>query len=165
MKKLFGLLVLVAIACFYAHGRFVFSKAAIQQLAVEHDQLANSAQAENACERFTKDVVVEIEIHNAEGPQKIEGGYEEMCDLIRRNGVMFQNLPLRYSNEFSGFVVTRGAFPWLDADASFDTHARLDGLPGMSVMKIEGHEEISLVRSFDGVKIRKLVGTIRQFSE
>ena len=106
------------------------------------------------------DLEVEIADHSGEATHNVHGGKQELCELTRTSIAGLQSLPHSMSVEFTDVESKQKlSNPWT-GDVSYSEH-RTFSIPGANVsLRTVSEDEITLVQTFSGVKLRKLKSQI-----
>lgn len=152
MKKILLLAALVLV--FLLQGKLFFSESRVRSWVATHSALAMSGDT-MACEQYADDVEVMLRAEGARGHWEVEGGKEEMCGYLRQAAAAFTVLQARTHTQFDQVVLTPARFPWMSAKVSYvqRTTVSAEHIPTMT---IESRDTLELVRTFSGMKIKKI---------
>jgi hypothetical protein len=139
MKKAI-LLILLALGAFYGHARLTFAEPRVMSWLMEHDSKVMSGDA-SGCDDYADDVRVSLSAQGRRGPSYVEGGMK----LMRAST----------NSQYDQVEIVRHGFPWTTARVTYSQTVRMQipGLPGFSV---ESEDELVLVRTLSGIKIKSL---------
>src|SRR5262245_8235003 len=131
MKKLFTLLVLAAIGAIGV-GRFNLGETGAMRFMMKMEALMDEGKADEVCEMFHDDLVVDIADHSGESTETVQGGKAEFCDLTRTTVAGLSLLPHSMSVQITD-VESKYQFtkPW-SGEVSYSEHRTLS-IPGAGV--------------------------------
>ncbi|MDT9001983.1 hypothetical protein RQP53_22085 [Paucibacter sp. APW11] len=152
MKKIFWALVLLG--AWFAHGRLVFAEDRLVQWLGQHEGQIWSGDSK-ACEAYTDNVEVSIRSDEREGDWEVEGGKEELCGYYHKASAAFALLDASTHTEFSEVSVQRKGFPWTEAKLSYVARVTLQ-MPRLPDKHIVSHDQLTLVRTLQGLKIKSI---------
>jgi len=155
MKKLVFLLVLVVVGI-HGVGRIKLGESGAMRFLAEMDSLMTDGEGQEVCEMFHEDLEVEILDHSGESLEQVSGGKEEFCDLTVATAASLNLLP---HSMLVNFTEVEAKHDWLHpwtSEVSYLENRSLS-IRGTNVtLRTVSHDEITLVNSFSGVKLRKL---------
>jgi len=159
MKKLFVLAILGAIVAIGV-GRFNLSEAGAMRFMANMESLMSEGKADEVCDLFHDDLVVDIADHSGESTEAVQGGKSELCDLTRTTVAGLQMLPhsmdVQYTDVESKYQFSK---PW-SGELQYSEHRTLS-IPGANVsLQTVSEDRITLVQTFSGVKLLKLKSEI-----
>ncbi|MGM9515001.1 hypothetical protein ACS5PK_12170 [Roseateles sp. DB2] len=152
MKKLFWPLFLLA--AWFLHGQQVFSQSRLIPWVMRH-QMQIYAGDSKACDAYTDDVEVSLWAEERKGHWEVEGGKAELCDYFRHASAAYVLMDASVHTEFADFSVQRSSFPWTEATLRYTANITMTA-PNLPDMHIQAQDELKLVRSLLGVKIKAL---------
>jgi len=155
MKKLVTLLVLAGIGAF-GIGRFNLGEAGGMRFLMKMESLMSEGKADEVCEMFHDDLVVDIADHSGESTETVQGGKAELCNLTRTTLAGLQLLPHSMNVEYTD-VESKYKFskPW-SGELTYSEHRTLN-IPGVNVsMQTVSDDQITLVQTFSGVKLLRV---------
>ena len=155
MKKLIVLLIFCAVVI-VGVGRFNLGETGAIRFLAEMETLMREGKSDEVCAMFHDDLEVDIEDHSGESTQTVTGGKADFCELTRTTVAGLQLVPHSMNVEFTD-VNSKYEFskPW-SGDVSYSEH-RTFSVPGANVsLRTVSEDEITLVQTFSGVKLRKL---------
>jgi hypothetical protein len=155
MKKLIVLSILALIGV-YGVGRFNLGESGAMRFVTQMEDLMGEGKADEVCDMFHEDLEVEIADHSGESTETVNGGKEEFCNLTRTVVAGLQMLPHSNDVQFTD-VVSKSEWskPWTGS-ISYSEHRTLN-IPAANVtIQTVSEDEITLVQTFSGVKLRKI---------
>jgi len=155
MKKLIVLLTFSAVGI-VGVGRFNLGETGAIRFLAKMETLMSEGKSDEVCAMFHDDLEVDIEDHSGEATQTVTGGKADFCELTRTTVAGLQLLPHGMNVEYTD-VNSEYAFskPW-SGEVSYSEHRTLS-IPGANVLlQTVSDDEITLVQTFSGVKLRKL---------
>jgi hypothetical protein len=155
MKKLIVLLTFSVVAVF-GLGRFNLGETGAMRFLAKMEALMNEGKSDEVCAMFHDDLEVDIADHSGESTQSVTGGKADFCELTRKTVAGLQLLPHSMNVEFTDVQSKQQLTnPWTGA-VSYSEH-RTFTIPGANVsLNTVSEDEITLVQTFSGVKLRKL---------
>lgn len=153
MKKAI-LLILLALGAFYGHARLTFAEPRVMSWLMEHDSKVMSGDA-SGCDDYADDVRVSLSAQGRRGPSHVEGGKSEMCEYEEQSAAAMKLMRASTNSQYDQVEIVRHGFPWTTARVTYSQTVRMQipGLPGFSV---ESEDELVLVRTLSGIKIKSL---------
>jgi hypothetical protein len=155
MKKLVVLLILALIGV-YGVGRFNLGEAGAMRFMTNMEMLMSEGKTEEVCAMFHDDLEVDISDHSGESTHTVNGGKKEFCDLTTQVVAGLQMLPHSSNVEYTDIAAKQDLTkPWT-GEVSYSEHRTfsIQGA-GASILTVS-EDEITLVQTFSGVKLRKL---------
>ena len=155
MKKLIVLLTFSAVGI-VGVGRFNLGETGAIRFLAKMETLMSEGKSDEVCAMFHDDLEVDIEDHSGEATQTVTGGKADFCELTRTTVAGLQLLPhgmnVEYTDVHSKYEFSK---PW-SGEVSYSEHRTLS-IPGANVLlQTVSDDEITLVQTFSGVKLRKL---------
>ena len=155
MKKLIVLLTFSLVAIFGV-GRFNLGETGAMRFLTKMETLMSEGKSDEVCAMFHDDLEVDIADHSGESTQMVTGGKADFCELTRKTVAGLQLVPhgmnVEYTDVNSKYEFSK---PWSGV-VSYSEH-RTFSIPGANVvMQTLSEDEITLVQTFSGVKLRKL---------
>ena len=155
MKKLVVLLFLGLIAV-YGVGRVNLGEAGAMRFMMKMESLISEGKSEEVCAMFHDDLEVDITDHSGESTQSTNGGKTEFCELTTEVVAGLQVLPHSSNVEYTDITAKQElSKPWT-GEVSYSEHRTLS-IPAANVtLRTVSEDEITLVQTFSGVKLRKV---------
>ena len=159
MKK-FIVLLIFALAGVYGIGRFNLGESGAMRFLAKMESLMSEGKTEEICAMFHDDLEVDIEDHSGESTETVNGGKKEFCELTTVTVAGLQLVPHTMSVEFTDVTSTQTlSKPWTGS-VSYSEH-RTFGIPAANVsLQTVSEDEITLVQTFSGVKLRKIKSAV-----
>jgi hypothetical protein len=155
MKKFIVLLVLV-VAGIYGVGRIRLGEAGAMRFLAQMDSMMTSGKGEEICEMFHEDLEIDISDQTGESPLHVSGGKKEFCEITVTAAAGLNVLPHSMNVNFTEVETKQDwLHPWT-SDVSYLENRTLT-IPAANVtLRTVSNDEITLVHTFSGVKLRKL---------
>jgi hypothetical protein len=155
MKKLVFLLILVLVGV-YGVGRFNLGEGGAVRFLTKMETLMNEGRSAEVCEMFHEDLEVDIADHASETQEKMSGGKKELCDLTRVTVAGLRLVPHSMNVEYTDVTATQTlSKPWT-SELTYSEHRTLS-IRGANVsLRTVSNDEITLVQTLAGVKLRKV---------
>src|SRR6187455_1920156 len=137
-------------------GRFNLGETGAMRFLAKMERLMSEGKSDEVCAMYHDDLEVDIADHSGESRQTVTGGKADFCELTRTTVAGLQMLPHSMNVEFTD-VNSKYEFskPW-SGEVSYSEH-RTFSVPGANVsLQTVSEDEITLVQTFSGVKLRKL---------
>jgi len=155
MKKLIMLL-LLGLAGTYGVGRFNLGESGAMRFMTQMESLMNEGKGEEVCAMFHEDLEVDIADHSGESTQTTTGGKDEFCELTRSVVAGLQLLPHSMQVEYTDVTAKSDwSKPWT-GNVSYAEHRTLSIPAANATLRTVSDDEITLVQTFTGVKLRKI---------
>ena len=160
MKKML-LLAVLALAGVYVYGAVRFSDMGVINYIAGLDELAMNGKSAEYCESLHEDMEVSIRDYSAEPSAAIDGGKDELCAYVTKASKGMALLGVSMETHIDDIEVTRSwLHPWT-ADVSY-SEARTTRIRAAKVsLKTESEDEWTLVQTFSGIKVKRLVSEVR----
>jgi len=160
MKTLL-LLAVLALAGVYVFGAVRFSETGALNYISDLETLAMNGETREYCERLHEDMEVSIRDSSAEPAAAIDGGKDELCDYVSRASKGMALLGVSMETRVADVEVTRSwLHPWT-ADLSYSEKRTTRIRAAKVTLKTESDDEWTLVQTFSGVKVKRLVSEVR----
>jgi len=159
MKKFLVLLVLV-VAGIYGVGRIKLGEAGAMRFLAQMDSMMTSGKGEEICAMFHEDLEIDITDQTGDRPLHLSGGKKEFCEITVTAAANLNVLPHSMTVNFTE-VETKSDWlhPWT-SDVSYLENRTLT-IPATNVtFRTVSNDEITLVHTFSGVKLRKLKSAV-----
>jgi hypothetical protein len=155
LKSIFVLIVLIG-AGIYGTGAVALSERGANRFLDALEDLSIQGKGDDYCARLHDELEVSIDDHSAEPAAKIRGGKKEFCDYVKFAAKGMDLLGVQSQVERNDFAVTRSFLhPWT-AEITYD-ETRTTHMSKVNVtLDTQSHDELTLVQTFDGVKLRKI---------
>jgi hypothetical protein len=155
MKKLVVLLIFSALAI-VGIGRFNLGEAGAMRFLTKMEMLMGEGKSDEVCAMFHDDLEVAIADHSGESTQSTRGGKKELCALTAEAVAAMQLVPHSMNVNYTDVTAKQTlSKPWT-GEVSYSEH-RTFSVPGVNVsLRTVSEDEITLVQTFSGVKLRKL---------
>ena len=154
-------LAVLAVAGVYIFGAVRFSEMGALNYIGDLEALAMNGETREYCDRLHEDMEVSIRDYSAEPSAAIDGGRDELCDYITAASKGMAFLGVSMQTHVEDVEVTRSwLHPWT-ADLSY-SESRTTRIRAANVtLKTESEDEWTLVQTFSGVKVKRLVSEVR----
>ena len=146
-----------------AYGAHMFSQGSLQSWIANHDTREWSG-SDSACEDYADDVEVSVLAEGLKGRWEVEGGKEEICGYIRKAAAAYTLLDAETSTRYEDLIIKRSGFPWHSAVVTFKQRTEIHAGPLPTMVSV-GDEELTLKRTFGGLKIVHLQVNSRTFAQ
>ena len=155
MKKIIYLL-LFAIIGVYGLGRVKLGESGALTFVTDMEMLMNNGKADEVCAMFHEDLEVEISDESGDSPEHVSGGKEEFCELTRVTVAGLRLLPHQMNVSYTEVNAKHDwLHPWTSEVSYLEN--RTFSVPGANIsMSTVSEDQITLVHTFSGVKLRKL---------
>jgi len=155
MKKVVYLLILAVIVV-YGIGRVRLGEAGAMRFLANMESMMSEGKADEVCDMFHEDLEVEISDSTGESTQEISGGKQEMCNLTRETAAGLALLPHNMSVNYTEVHAKQDwTHPWTGEISYLENRSMT--VPGVNVtMRTVSNDQITLVHTFSGVKVRKI---------
>jgi len=159
MKKLVVLLILGLIAA-CGVGRFNLGETGAMRFMMKMESHMSEGRSEEVCAMFHDDLEVDIEDHSGESTKTTNGGKQEFCELTTEVVAGLQLLPHSSNVEYADITAKQEwNKPWT-GEVSYSEHRTLS-IPAAGVtMRTVSEDEITLVQTLSGVKLRKVKSAV-----
>ena len=159
MKK-FMLLLVLGLVGVYGVGRLKLGEAGAMRFLGQMESMMSEGKGKEVCEMFHEDLEVEISDHSGETTQETTGGKNEFCDLTVATAASLNLLP--HSSDVS-FTEVESKQSWLHpwtSEISYLENRSLTIQGAGVTLRTVSEDEITLVHTFSGVKLRKVKSEI-----
>lgn len=155
MKKLVFLLILAVIGV-YGVGRLRLGESGAMRFLTSMESLMNEGKAEEVCAMFHDDLEVEISDQSGDSPRNVSGGKQELCDLTKATVAGLSAVPHSMNVEYTAVNSKQDwLHPWT-GEISYSENRSFSILGANITLRTVSNDEITLVHTFSGVKLRKL---------
>ena len=155
MKKVVFLLILVLVVV-YGVGRARLGEAGAMRFLSNMEDLMSEGKADEVCDLFHDDLEVEITDSTGGTANNLSGGKEELCDLTRATVAGLNLVPNDMSVNYTEVNATHDwKHPWTGVVSYLENRSLSIRGTGVT-MRTVSNDEITLVHTFSGVKLRKL---------
>jgi hypothetical protein len=155
MKKVVFLLVL-AVVGLYGIGRVQLGESGAMRFLANMEKLMNDGKTEEVCALFHEDLEVEIADASGDSPRNIKGGKQELCDLTKASVAGLSVVPHSMNVDYTEVNAKQDwTHPWT-GEVSYLENRSFTILGTNITLRTVSNDEITLVRTFSGVKLRKL---------
>jgi hypothetical protein len=160
MKKVFWLAA-IALLFVYGSGFTTFSVGGVMRYLNEYEQMSMDGNGQDACDRLHEDLEVSIDDYSTGRRMHMEGGKAEFCEYIKETAPAFK-LVLSSMNVVREDVEVKHGWshPWT-AEVSYTERRSISMARGAMQINTMGDDRITLVKTFDGVKIKRLVAVTK----
>jgi hypothetical protein len=151
----------LALVFVYGSGFTSFSLGGVMGYLNEYEQLSMDGSGDAACAQLHSDIEFSIDDYSSGRRVHSEGGKEELCAEIKKAAPAFK-LVLTSMNVIREEVVVKHGWlhPWT-ADVSYTERRSISLANGAMQINTVGEDTLTLVKTFDGVKIKRLVATAK----
>ena len=155
MKKILFLLVLAAIGT-WGIGRAKLGEAGAMRFLTNMETLMRDGKADEVCALFHEDLEVEISDDSGESPQNVSGGKAELCDLTKVTVASLNLVPNVMTVDYTDVTAKQDYLhPWT-GEVSYHENRSFTIRGTDLTLRTVSNDEITLVYTFSGVKLRKL---------
>jgi hypothetical protein len=155
MKKMLLLLVLAA-AGIWGIGRAKLGESGAMRFLADMETLMRDGKAEEVCAMFHEDLEMQISDDSGETRHNVSGGKAELCDLTRATVASLNLLPNEMNVEYTGVNARQDLrHPWT-SEVSYHENRSFTVKGTDLTLRTVSNDEITLVHTFSGVKLRKL---------
>ncbi len=159
MKKFLLLLVLVVVGV-YGVGRIKLGEAGAMRFLAQMETLMSEGKGEEVCDMFHDDLEVEIADHTGESLQETSGGKQEFCELTVTASAGLKLLPHSSNVDFTEVESKQSwLHPWT-SEISYLENRSLTIHGADVTIRTVSEDQITLVQTFSGVKLRKMKSEI-----
>jgi len=159
MKKVVFLVILAVVGT-YGVGRMKLGEAGAMRFLMNMETLMRDGKAEEVCSLFHEDLEIEISDDSGESPKNISGGKQELCDLTKATVAGLSIVPHSMNVDYTEVNAKRDwLHPWT-GEISYLENRSFSILGANVTLRTVSHDEITLVHTFSGVKLRKLKSEI-----
>lgn len=159
MKRIVLLLVL-ALAAVYGIARFNLGEAGAMRFMAKMESLMGDGNGAGVCDMFHDDLEVRVVDHSGEETREVVGGKTEFCELTKAAAAGLRELPhsmnVTYTDVSAAQSLTN---PWT-SQVRYDEHRALTIQGANITLRTVSNDEITLVQTLDGVKLRKVKSEI-----
>jgi len=164
MKKLVFLLIFSAVAAF-GIARFNLGESGARRFLTQMESLMDEGRAEEVCDMFHEDLAAEIADHSGAATHNLRAGKQQLCELTRTTVAGLQQLPHSMEVEYSDFKAKQQlSKPWT-SEVTYSEHRTLSILGANASLHTVSEDEITLVQTITGVKLRKLKSQVFKSEE
>ena len=137
-------------------GRFNLGESGAMRFLTKMESLVSEGNSDEVCAMFHDDLEVDIADHSGEATHNVHAGKQEFCELTRKMVAGLQLLPHSMNVEYTDVTSKQKLTnPWT-GHVSYSEHRTLS-IPGANVtMQTVSEDQITLVQTFSGVKLRKV---------
>ena len=155
MKKVVYLLIL-ALLVTYGVGRVRLGEAGAMRFLQNMESLMSEGKADEVCDLFHDDLEVEIADSSGDSPHDISGGKQELCDLTKATVAGLNIVPHNMSVDYTEVNSKLDwKHPWT-GEISYLENRSFTILGANVTLRTVANDEITLVHTFSGVKLRRL---------
>ena len=164
MKKLVVLLIFSAVAAF-GTARFNLGESGAQRFLTKMESLMSEGRADEVCDMFHDEFEAEIADHSGVATHNLRAGKQEFCELTRKTVAGLQQLPHSMEVEYTDLKATQKlSKPWT-SDVTYSERRTLSILGSNASLRTVSEDEITLVQTFTGVKLRKVKSQVFKTEE
>jgi hypothetical protein len=155
MKKVLFLLVLVVLGI-YGVGRLKLGEAGAMRFLAEMDSMMSNGKGQEICEMFHEDLEIDISDQTGESPLHVSGGKQKFCEMTVVASASLNVLPHSMTVDFTDVETKQDwLHPWT-SEVSYLENRSLSIHGSNVTIRTVSDDEITLVHTFSGVKLRKL---------
>jgi hypothetical protein len=160
MKKILWFAVFALIAV-YVVGAIRFSEMGAMKFISDLENLSLEGKSEEFCDHLHDDMEVSISDYSADPPADFEGGKDDFCEYVTKASTGMALLGVSMQARRDDVIVERSwLHPWT-AEVSY-SETRTTRIRAANVtLNTEGEDEWTLVQTFTGVKVKRLVSETR----
>jgi hypothetical protein len=124
------------------------------------ESLMNEGKAEEVCALFHDDLEVEISDQSGDSPRNISGGKQELCDLTKASIAGLSAVPHSMNVEYTEVNAKQEwVHPWT-GEITYSENRSFSILGANITLRTVSNDEVTLVHTFSGVKLRKLKSAV-----
>ena len=155
MKKAVFLLILAVVST-YGVGRVKLGETGAMRFLTNMESMMREGKAEEVCAMFHEDLEIEISDDSGESTKNISGGKPELCDITKATVAGLSLVPHTMDVDYTEVNAKQDwLHPWTGEISYLEN--RSFSIPGANVsLRTVSHDEITLVHTLSGVKLRKL---------
>jgi hypothetical protein len=155
MKKVVILLILALVGV-YGVGRANLGESGAMLFLSNMETLMNEGKAEEVCALFHENLEVEISDQSGDSPQTVSGGKQELCDLTKATVAGLSMVPHSMKVDYTEVNAKQDwLHPWT-SEINYLENRSFSILGANVTVRTVSDDEITLVHTFSGVKLRKL---------
>jgi len=155
MKK-FAILLIVVLIGVYGVGRAKLGESGAMRFLSNMETLMNEGKAEEVCALFHEDLEVKISDQSGDSPQTVSGGKQALCDLTKATVAGLSMVPHSHNVDYTDVNAKQDwLHPWT-GEISYLENRSFSILGTNVTLRTVSDDEITLVHTFSGVKLRKL---------
>jgi len=155
MKKFIVLLILALVGT-YGVGRVKLGETGAMRFLSNMESLMSEGKADEVCAMFHEDLEIEVSDNSGESQQDISGGKQELCDLTKATIAGLSVVPHSQNVDYTEVNAKQDwLHPWT-GEISYLENRSFSILGSNITLRTVSHDEITLVHTFSGVKLRKL---------
>ena len=159
MKKFVFLLILAVVGT-YGVGRMKLGETGAMRFLTDMESLMSEGKADEVCAMFHEDLEIEVSDNSGESQQNISGGKQELCDLTKASVAGLSVVPHSQNVDYTEVKAKQDwLHPWT-GEVSYLENRSFSILGANVTLHTVSHDEITLVHTFSGVKLRKLKSEI-----
>jgi hypothetical protein len=159
MKKVAFLLILAVLGT-YGVGRVKLGESGAMRFLTNMESLMSEGKAEEVCSLFHDDLEIEVSDESGESPTNIRGGKKELCDITRATVAGMSVVPHSMNVDYTEVNAKQDwLHPWT-GEVSYLENRSFSILGTNITLRTVSHDDITLVHTFSGVKLRKLKSEI-----
>jgi hypothetical protein len=159
MKKVAFLLILAVVGT-YGVGRLKLGESGAMRFLTNMESLMREGKAEEVCSLFHEDLEIEVSDESGESPKNISGGKEELCDITKATVAGMSVVPHSMNVDYTEVNSKQDwLHPWTSEISDLENRS-FSVLGANITLRTVSHDEITLVHTFSGVKLRKLKSEI-----
>ena len=160
MKKIL-LLAILALVGVYVLGAIRFSEIGAMKFISDLEGLSLEGKSEEFCDHLHDDMEVSISDYSADPPADFDGGKQDFCEYVTEASQGLALLGVSMQVRRDDVTVERSwLHPWTAEVSYFET--RTTRLRAAKVtLKTESDDQWTLVQTFTGVKVKRLVSETR----
>jgi hypothetical protein len=143
-------------AAYYAYSAHSFSESSVRRWIADHG-VREMAGNDSACDDYADDVEVTLVSDRDKSQWQVEGGKDEICGYIKQAAAAYTVLQARIESHYDDVTIERAGFPWRSAVVKFTESSDISSSKVSFAATSEN--EVTLVRTFGGMKITRLNST------
>jgi hypothetical protein len=159
MKRIVVLLVLALVGV-YGTGRFNLGESGAMRFMAKMESLMREGSGADVCDMFHDDLEVEVIDHSGDETREVAGGKTEFCELTKATAAGLRQLPHSMNVNYTEVTAKQSlTSPWTSR-VTYDEHRTLT-IQGANIsLRTVSNDEITLVQTLEGVKLRKVKSEI-----
>jgi hypothetical protein len=155
MKRIL-VLVTFAVLGVYGLGRYNLGESGAMRFMAQMESHMGAGSGADVCDMFHEDLEVEVIDHSGDETREMSGGKQEFCALTRETAAGLRVLPHSMQVNYTDVAAKQSLMsPWR-SEVTYDEHRTLT-IQGANVsLRTVSNDEITLVQTLEGVKLRKV---------
>jgi hypothetical protein len=161
MKKIFWIAVLV-LAYVYVSGYYSLSEAGVVRFLGNMEEASMKGDAQAVCDMLADEVQVSLSDQSSREPVNLQGGKEQLCELLRKTLPLQAALISSSSVRRDDLTVKRGWLHCWTADVSYTEHRAVTVERAGVTFRTVSEDKLTLEKTFTHVAIKRIETAIRR---